>query len=99
MTISTATHKVALANLFYEGGRERSFPLHQLKVASETLAKLMAGSSDILEEGRSVGIRFTDEPIELLVDEAKLLKDLLDGIKTATISEFRQISALKELLK
>jgi hypothetical protein len=99
MTITQASHKVRLVDLFYPGGKERSFPLALLGTASATLKKLADTAKEEQTDTGATLVKFDDTPVEFGVDEAKLLKDLLDDIKVATISEFKAISELKDLLK
>ena len=98
MTLTNPSHKVYLAKLFYPGGQERTFPLTQLLTAAATLKKLMEGSSPIMEGDAQAGVRFSDEPVEFGVEESKLLKDLFDGVKVASISEAELIKELRALL-
>lgn len=96
MKVTKPSHKVYLAGLFYEGGQERKFQLAQVASASSALRKLFAGSTS-LEDG--AGLRFDDSEVTFAIDEAKLLKDLLDGVRSASVSEYAVYSELKQIFQ
>jgi len=95
MLISDANHKVFLYKLFLdEKGVEKPVPLAQLNDASSVMKKLKAGGAQVPD----VGFQFSSGEQEFTIDEAKLLKDMLAGLKTAKPSELDLIEALKAIL-
>ena len=94
MKISQPTHKVFLYKLFLdEKGNEKPISLALVNDASSVMKKLKAGS-----EQAGGTLMFSEDEQEFSIDEAKLLKDLFLGLKTALPSNAPLIAELKTIL-
>ena len=95
MVVSVPLQKLYLYKLFLdEAGREKQFPISQLVDISSIMKKLK-------DKGKQVegGFQFSDSKQEFSLDESKILKDLLTGLKTALPSEYEMIEQLKGIFK
>lgn len=102
LTIEKDYHKSTLYGRLLIGpnGQERKFPLHKLNSAASAAKKLREGTDEVKNEaGQVVGLNFKTSPVEMDMDETKILKELVDEITEAPIREIEIIGELKEILK
>jgi len=97
MNIKKATHKAYLYGLFFDrtpnGLRPKTLSIDKLNDSSSA-AKKLKGKESENEDGL---LLFNDGDIKFTADEWVLLKDLLNSVKEATITDAETIEQLKEI--
>lgn len=110
MKITNAVHKVFLYNQFFtmtlNGLRPKSFSVESIAEAASVFKKLKKDSTEenvaldpSKPEETITKMSWGDDEIEFSVDEAKFIKDTLNGIKNLTVGEYDTIEELKEIFK
>lgn len=107
MKIKKSTHKKFLFTLFFERtngaldlARQKNFALDKLMDASSAFKKLKEASKETKDKDGNVnGFSWDEKDLEFSGEESKVLKDLLDGLQEASLSEAEVVEELKDLLK
>lgn len=99
MKVNKKEHKLFIYGLFLDGNKEKHFSLARLGQAASLQKKIVENAEKVLsEDGSLQGYSWKDSDIDLTLDEAVLVKELIAELKEAAPSDFEKIEELKGLL-